>query len=414
MNSNETALQRYEHPIYDTKTGLGIVGWYKLLSRTPAIFKKDQFAVFRAVHHWRDNLARTTDDSTNYIMQNNSIFAIARELPADRIAVFRVLSPISQPVRARIDELVAVVSRARKEAVNEKEMRDLMADTDQVIINRKHEVWAKKRTPTQPPVKPLPVVQPVSENKIENKLENKSENKSEDTPTDKPENKSENKLDVLVPQSYPSSLTTSQFWGNITQVSPVLYHAHNLWLSIPLPDLTAEVFTTLTANQENTPGRPEHEYVPTEDRATQNGTDDVFIIKQLGGNKRKHTYDRLEDVDLDQMSDMEDERGRKKREKKEKKKEKKRKREELTTAVDEDDEEEGSEDGEVEEFDYNAAPFLLGTPAADTRKRSKYKKPQPKVEGALDMYSKAMDVPKGLGRANKQRAGVSGVFNNQK
>jgi exosome complex exonuclease RRP6 len=86
----------------------------------------------------------------------------------------------------------------------------------------------------------------------------------------------------------------------------------------------------------------------------------------------------------------------------------------LTAAHEEDDEEQGSEDGEIEEFDYNAAPFLLGTPAADTRKRSKYKKPQPKVPGALDMYSKAMDVPKGLGRANKQRAGVSAVFKSSK
>jgi exosome complex exonuclease RRP6 len=414
INSRETALQRYEHPVYDTQTGLGNVGWYKLLSKTPAIFKKEQFAVFRAVHLWRDNLARATDDNPNFIMQNHSLFAIARELPADRTAVFRVVSPISQPVRARIDELVAIVSRAKKIAVNEKEMRDIMAETDQVIRNRRQEAWAAKKTITthqpQPP-QPQQVEQPQQPQQVQQPLQTQPPQEPLEAP---PVTQTivEDKNDVPIPTSYPASLTASQFWGNIAQASPVLYHAHNLWLSIPLPEITAEVFTTAAADQESTPIRPGHEYVPIEDRAAQNGIDDVFIIKQLGGRKRKHAHDRLEDVDLAQMSDMENERSRKKREKKEKKKEKKRKREELTVALDEDDEEQGSEDGEVEEFDYSAAPFLLGTPAAESRKRSKYKKPLPKVEGALDMYSKAMDAPKGLGRANKQRAGVSGVFKN--
>ena len=59
--SKEEALQRYERPVYNALTGEGPGGWYDQLSRNSALFCKEQFAVFRAVHQWRDAAERVAE-----------------------------------------------------------------------------------------------------------------------------------------------------------------------------------------------------------------------------------------------------------------------------------------------------------------------------------------------------------------
>jgi exosome complex exonuclease RRP6 len=67
QKSKETSLLRYERQVYNMESGKGHGGWYNLLVKTPALFNSEQFAVFRAIHAWRDKIARLDDDSTAYV-----------------------------------------------------------------------------------------------------------------------------------------------------------------------------------------------------------------------------------------------------------------------------------------------------------------------------------------------------------
>lgn len=62
--SEETSLRTYEKEVYDYETGLGPGGWDTLASKWNKALSGLQFEVFRAVHGWRNRIAREEDEST--------------------------------------------------------------------------------------------------------------------------------------------------------------------------------------------------------------------------------------------------------------------------------------------------------------------------------------------------------------
>ena len=116
--SKEYALQRYEHPIYDTELGFGKTGWGSIVAKTPVQFTPQQFAVFRAVHKWRDDLARREDESPLFIMPNHALFSIGRAMPDNTVALFTVVQHVSHILRAHADSLVSAIQKAKMEGIN--------------------------------------------------------------------------------------------------------------------------------------------------------------------------------------------------------------------------------------------------------------------------------------------------------
>ena len=99
--SKEEALQRYERPFYDIQRGSGPMGWYNMLCRTPGLFTREQFAVFRAVHQWRDQVAREEDESVHVIMPKHVLYNLAKELPGDMPSLLGSSHPMSNSFRKR-------------------------------------------------------------------------------------------------------------------------------------------------------------------------------------------------------------------------------------------------------------------------------------------------------------------------
>ena len=64
--SAQTSLRTYIKDIYDFEYGLGPGGWNTLATKWNKIFSDTQMSVFRAIHAWRDRLARQEDESTRY------------------------------------------------------------------------------------------------------------------------------------------------------------------------------------------------------------------------------------------------------------------------------------------------------------------------------------------------------------
>jgi len=113
QKSKETSLLRYERTIYNAESGRGPGGWYSLLVKTPALLNNEQFAVFRAVHGWRDSIARADDDSPTFVMPQHVIFSIAKLMPTDMVALLSIAHPVSHGVKSRTGELLALIKSAK-------------------------------------------------------------------------------------------------------------------------------------------------------------------------------------------------------------------------------------------------------------------------------------------------------------
>lgn len=113
QKSKETSLISYERPIYEHESGKGASGWYTLLIKTPKVQTAEQLSVFRAVHAWRDQIARKDDDSTNFVMSNAVLSNIARNPPEDLTSLYGLLHPISYNVKSRVHELLDLIKAAK-------------------------------------------------------------------------------------------------------------------------------------------------------------------------------------------------------------------------------------------------------------------------------------------------------------
>lgn len=397
--SRKEALQRYERSFYDTERGTGPTGWYNMLLRNPALFTKDQFAVFRAVHRWRDDLARKEDESLAVIMQRTTLFNIAREMPVDMPSLLGCSHPISPPVRVHIGELLDVVKKAKSGGSSGPDMIEFM-NSHPANLER----LAKK------------AYQPKGRQSARDSI-------------------------VQVIQSMRAasdniSLRTgvSRFWGSTMdsnkrrRLSDTLSGRPQLTmrLALPLPQLTAEVFSGASASngvEQTTESKPQPEHQYTKKRKV--AANDVFVIKELGGPRKRKAEEPQDDpgqtaggieesriklpaADDDAMMEIAgpsleqmlliEKAERKVARKAQKRLDKaQRKQEERNLMADGED---GGEDGD-RPFDYAKAPSVLHA------KPDKHARPG---KQAFDPYSKSLDAPKGMRKSKKEIEGKSFTF----
>ncbi|KAF2769120.1 hypothetical protein EJ03DRAFT_312885 [Teratosphaeria nubilosa] len=399
VRSRDTALQRYEHPIYDYELGQGPLGWYKLLSRTPALLSRVQFSVFRAVHKWRDDVAREQDDSIHFVMPNHQIFTIAKTLPSSRAELLGVAQPTTQTLRLRADELVGVISKAKGVGNEGPEMMDVMSQVEPQSTRRPaHHADAQPNHSVAPFVPQFGV-----------------------TPTTAPATTSA-KINVPTASAKELRSETSAFWGpafgNSSQQHQYTVAPVDIDLHLPLPPLTAAIFAD-PAEIASTPIKPSAPSSPVIAPSTEEKPeDDVFILKQLGKKRKRPTSPEHRTTGADGMAtqadkvtlehDPETERARDKAERKRARKEAKRAAKKAVAQG------EGGlggdvEEGEVEEeapFDYDAAPSILNPP----RESKQLVRDRKKKE--VNPYAKVLtaDNSKALPRVQKERAGKSMTF----
>ncbi|KAL1800132.1 hypothetical protein ACET3X_000474 [Alternaria dauci] len=381
QKSKETALQRYEHPVYDMEMGLGTAGWYKLISRTPVQFTPQQFAVFRAVHRWRDELSRKEDESPLFIMPNHAVFSVARTIPANKAALFNAIQQVTHIIRAHADELVAVIAKAKEEGVGGPELHNMLQTIADMQRAERAESYAAVKAAEATAV---PAVESAA---------------FEST--------------VAVPATRAAS---SEFWGRLWKANEASQrreiHTLDVDLALPLPPLTAQIFADANGVTQTTPKaeKPQHTFVPKEQRPAEDHRTDTFVVKHLGGRKRKRgdavenepstTTPALDPMTNDEiMLDASEEasdadRARAKAAKKAARKQKKK-------------EAAGLNYGDEPAFDYANAKSVLHAEDGDGKKKKKDKK---KKSAAFAPFSGMSDAPKGLPRAQKEVPGRSKTF----
>ena len=424
--SKEESLQRFERPVYDAQHGTGSNGWYNILSHTPALLNPEQFAVFRAVHQWRDTIARLDDESLNSIMPKHVIYNIAREMPTEMAALLGCSQPISTFVRSRAGELLGIVKQAKLEG---RTGPDLMQVLRAAVSTASNLQYARAPAAASAIAMSNNVLAPTT-------LHVASVTKSVS--------------DVLPNESVPqapeatnrtsSRITISAFWGSILKFgdSPEGQNSHSLpktdsvCLALPLPQLTAAVFEDQNISPGNGPpdteadpgARAEHAYV----KERKPKEEEVFIVRQVGGTRKRKAADienhpeppepilasevesaavngdrmqveqqelSLDEVDEDQTALEKAERKADRRA--QKKLEKKRRKLEAQKPY-----QKNGMEGEAA-FDYANAPSVLHADKEVNHKR-------PGAKEAFDPYTKSLDAPKGLGRSRREVPGKSFTF----
>lgn len=107
--SNQVASTFYAHPCHDASTGLGPYGWRGLVQKwnkhllyhVPAMPHEYitprktslEFHVFRALHDWRDRVARDTDEAPRYVLSHHLLFKLAEERPDSINKLRTILGP---------------------------------------------------------------------------------------------------------------------------------------------------------------------------------------------------------------------------------------------------------------------------------------------------------------------------------
>lgn len=347
--SKNEALQRYDRPVYDAENGLGPGGWYDLLSRNPGVLSKEQFAVFKAVHKWRDEVARAEDEGWQCVFPKHILFKLASVMPLDMGTLLRTLSPVTPITKDRAHDLLKTIKQAKVSGATGPEWRDVALPS-------------KKTTELMAIA-------------------------AED-------------VDFPIAERY----ETSQFWGSTLEVqeqpTPTEYSlvasTEALRLSLPLPPMPSTV-SQAKANLGTAPTKP----APAPGPASAPGpgpeakedAKKIFTVKELGG-PRKRKSAAIENEQEQSTGDTGNEPVLSKEECKRLRKEKKARKAAAKA---------GSQ-SEVNNtpFDYGAADSILHAPTAQATSV------QPKKP--FNPYAKALDAPSGARKQKRETGGKSLTF----
>ncbi|CAN0311884.1 unnamed protein product, partial [Discosporangium mesarthrocarpum] len=110
--SREICLRRYEKPVFSPG------GWAKMLRRQGdnALEQLDPAnrRVFAALWDWRDQTARSADESVGYVMSVYVMMRIARRLPANSDELASCGNPLPPLVQKRMEEVLRIVKEAKE------------------------------------------------------------------------------------------------------------------------------------------------------------------------------------------------------------------------------------------------------------------------------------------------------------
>jgi exosome complex exonuclease RRP6 len=335
-----------------------------MLLKTPSLFSSEQFAVFRAVHAWRDKIARTDDDSPNFVMNQQSLLGIAKLMPMDQVALLRIIHPATHGVKSRAGELLDIIKVAKSRGKTGPSMMDILRpDTIGAV--------AKRSLPTS--IKTLVAA------------------------TDEGDLRSEN----------------SSFWGDAFGSSiwdtPTNSNNQEIRLAVPLPALSSEIFATPNGFTDPPLVEDNHISLTLAPPRTSEKEDEAFILRR--GSKRKSeaisdsASSEVEDNEIALPEESKEDEARTKAASRavkmaEKKAAKAAKKAAKTQAAFN-----GAVDDEEEEmFDYTKAESVLHGKRKEGESGGKKKKKP------FDPYQKSADAAKGMRRAQTERAGRSHTF----
>jgi ribonuclease D len=130
-----TSLKRYEKYIYDIETGEGSGGWKNVIKKCNIPLNDMNIAVFRALHSWRDHIARKEDESTRFVIPNHMLLNLSRFMPVTAKDVIIGCSPTPALVRLYAKELATIIEQAMAGARSIKGVSDTIFHSPSLSVN---------------------------------------------------------------------------------------------------------------------------------------------------------------------------------------------------------------------------------------------------------------------------------------
>ena len=389
-SSKAESLQTYLRPVYDMEHGTGVGGWANSLRSAPALFSGEQFAVYKAIHRWRDQQARGVDVNPVVIMGRDVMFSIARTMPDNFHALLGCHQRFPTSLRPRTSELLALIKESMKEGRHQPSLQEYY-DSRELSRGQASFPELKPSTP--------------SANVSTQAFAKQSESDISSIPIAR----------------------QSALWGNIisrtfcskSMIVPRTKSNHTLLIPVPSSKVFEEASTSLVDEGDiKTQDRLEKMLTPPTDDYQIPGNDMVFVAKELGGPK-KRKFDRTQsngdNVLLEAMSGydngsrpktngvlrssqyrIDEASGKQSREalgqqRKSRKAEKRHAAVQMREAAEED-----------TPFDYAKAPSMLRGDTTSTPLRDQ-KRP-------IDPYAKSLNAPPGARKVQREKPGKSFTF----
>lgn len=119
---------------------------------------RTKFEVFRALHEWRDRIAREEDESVGYILSNKNLMSIAERVPDNmRELVYCVGSDMKGGMGKRNQKILEVVAAAKQKAIEYQKARTQERRTSPGPNATASSLWNSSTISNgQAPLKPKP------------------------------------------------------------------------------------------------------------------------------------------------------------------------------------------------------------------------------------------------------------------
>jgi exosome complex exonuclease RRP6 len=108
------SLKKYEKVIYDVERDEGNGGWKNVIKKCSVPLNDTNITFLRAIHSWRDHIARKEDESTRFVIPNHMLINLARFMPTNEKDVTAGCSPAPSLVRLFAKELATIIEQAVK------------------------------------------------------------------------------------------------------------------------------------------------------------------------------------------------------------------------------------------------------------------------------------------------------------
>lgn len=365
QRSKDEALQQYERPVYDQVKGQGSGGWYDLLDSSSSLFSREQLSVFRAVHQWRDQTARSEDEGPQWVLSKRALFRVAREMPVDEASLLQTAAPVSPELRSRTSELVECIKDAKLAGATGPDIHELLGRRPAGAKSESGDVLMSEK--------------PSSLSGAEAKDRDAAE---------------------------VTRASVSQFWGGTLQdpgrqadavgAFNALISEEALRLSLPLPAAPVSVAEDVaTANEQQPVVAP----VVEKQKPSAN---EVFTVKQYGAPKKRKSAVMEEESDTTEFEKQQEASDSNSKKKKKRQKQKQKSGDD-EAAADFMPMPTRSKNGDsFVPFDYSAADSVLH--ANSTASNSTAPRPQ------FNPYTKGLDGPQGARKQKRDSSGKSYTF----
>ncbi|KAI1296934.1 Exosome component 10 [Halotydeus destructor] len=140
--SKTVCLRKYEKPIFDEETHLG------LLKKSRSVLNNRQLFALKHLMGWRDKIARQEDESTGYVLPNHMLLQIAEVLPREQQGILACCNPVPPLVKQQLNELHILIMKARElplvKTSSRKHLKDVHVNP---LITESIESVSSARTP---------------------------------------------------------------------------------------------------------------------------------------------------------------------------------------------------------------------------------------------------------------------------